>query len=171
MSGIKIVNGASDAGGDECLGPPSDGSSSLPAGIAIYPVLPNGLAGAWPQVKSMVREAVRWSPFTRKLQTVNDVERRLYAGEYRLWLVFRDGEVIAALLTQVVEETQCKVLDIAYGAGRFMDEWIGEFYAMMDDLACEMDCKFIRIEGREGWGKPLGKLGFEEAYRAYMIEV
>jgi len=164
------VNGASENA--ESLEPPyADDASSGSAGIAIAPVLPQGLGDVWPKVKRMVHESVRWSPFTRRLATINDVERGLYEGDYTLWIVFRDGAVIGAVLTSFTCEPQCKVLDISYGAGEDVKEWAHDLYELMDDLAIEHDCRFIRIEGRAGWGDVLGDLGFKEAYRAFMIEV
>lgn len=129
------------------------------------------LGETWPRVKRMVRDAVRWSPFTRKLQTINDVEQQLYEGVYKLWLCFEDGKVIAAVVTAIVEECQCKVLNVAYGAGERPEDWAALLFEELDDYATETDCRFIRIEGRPGWGSILNPLGFAEAYRAYMIEV
>lgn len=165
------ANGKDEGGTGSLTAPPSPYSESNQDQITITKVVPEALDATWPKVKRMVRDAVRWSPFTRKLQTINDVERILYEGGYQLWMVFNDGMTVGAVLTVVVQECQCKVLNIAYGAGEDVKSWAADLYEVMDDEATEQDCRFIRIEGREGWGKILEPLGFEEAYRAYMVEV
>ena len=145
--------------------------SSPSASIQVQRVAPAALEAVWPRVQRMLRESVRWSPYTRKLQTINDVRARVFAGDYTLWLIFDDTEIAAAVVTRLTDEAQCRVLDVLYGAGERLLEWLEPLYETLDDEATETDCRFIRVEGRPGWGKALEAVGAVEVCRTYMVEV
>lgn len=149
----------------------SPGAEEASAECIVHRIVPAALNGVWHKVKPMIREAVRWSPITSRLETINDVERKTYDGTYQLWIVFKGGDVLAAALTCIAEHSQCKVLDVVYGAGEELEEWLEEIYKTLDDEAVEQDCRFIRIEGRHGWGDALSKVGFQKAYSTFMREV
>ena len=134
-------------------------------------IVPDALDVMWPKVQKLIRESVKSSPITSRLETINDVRNRTYMGDYQLWCIFKNGEVIAAALTMVTTKTRARILDVVYGAGEGLFEWIEEFYQTLDDEAVELDCRFLRLEGRADWSSTLKKLGFEQAYAAFMKEV
>lgn len=144
---------------------------SGPARILVHPIVEAALRSVWPAVKPMIREAVRWSPITSRLETINDVEAKVAAGEYKLWCVFKGGEIIGAVITSIAEHSRCRVLDVHYGAGDDLHSWFREMHATLDEEAVETDCRFIRIMGRDGWAKFGDELGYQKAFSVLMKDV
>lgn len=134
-------------------------------------VVVEAVDGIWAHVEPMIRSAANWSETTIKMEVIDDIKAKLKDGEYALWLCLRDGQVIAAVVVGTTQHSRCMVVDIHYGGGMSLEQWIGPFYRVIVDRARAAGCRFIRVCGRDGWGKPLRKLGFSKAYVAFMREI
>ena len=150
---------------------PSEQEAAAPGEILCEHVTLNALDGVWHLVEPMLKEAVNWSEITAKMEGIDDIFLKLKGGKYALWLCLRDGQVLAAIVLGVTEHSRCLVVDIHYGGGLEMKHWIGPFCETIVDKSRNAGCRFIRINGRKGWAAPLKKLGFTEAYVAFMREI
>ena len=139
--------------------------------ISCEHVVIDAIDGIWKHVEPMLKEAANWSEITAKMEGVDDVHAKLKNGEYALWLCLRDGQVLASVVVGTTTHSRCLVVDIHYGGGMDMHHWIEPFYETIVDRARTNGCRFVRICGRDGWGKPLRKLGFVKAYTAFMREI
>lgn len=80
--------------------------------------------------------------------TIEDVEDELRANRAQLWELGN-----SSLITVVAEYPRCRVLRVWLAGGQ-LDEFVGGL-GVLDDLARELDCTRIEIEGRKGWARIL----------------
>jgi hypothetical protein len=139
--------------------------------ISCEHVVIDAIDGIWHRVMPMLKDAANWSEITAKMEGVDDIHAKLKDGEYALWLCLRDGQVLAAVVVGTTTHSRCMVVDIHYGGGMELEHWIGPFYETIVDRGRTAGCRFIRVCGRDGWGRPLKKLGFTKAYTAFMREI
>ena len=150
---------------------PSEQEAASPGEITCEHVVVEAIDGVWHRVEPMLKESVNWSETTAKMEGIDDIFLRIKGGQYALWLCLRDGQVLAAVVLGVTEHSRCLVVDIHYGAGMDLEHWIAPFCDTIVDKSRNAGCRFIRVNGRKGWAKPLKKLGFTEAYVAFMREI
>ena len=112
---------------------------------------------------------MRWDELKHTLEpaldgsyTLEDVWHEIKAGRAAFW-PFPNSAVV----TQVCEFPQRRVLRIWLAGGR-LDE-LERAFGFMDELADELGCQAIEIDGRKGWGKVLKD--FEAKRVVYTKEV
>ena len=152
--------------GGESQSPPS-----VESAIVCVSIVPTAIEGIWPKIEKMIRESVEWADFGPRIESTDDVRQKLLANKYELFVCLQGGTILAALIVSIAHHSRCSVLDIHYGAGHNMDLWIQPFYDLIIEQARQQGCRFIRIEGRAAWAKPLGKFGFKKAYTGFLLEI
>lgn len=150
---------------------PSEQEAAAPGEILCEHVTLNALDGVWHLVEPMLKEAVKAVEIQAKMEGIDDIFLKLKNNKYALWLCLRDGQILAAIVLGVTEHSRCLVVDIHYGGGLELEHWIKPFYETIEDKARSAECRFIRVCGRDGWARPLKKLGFAKAYTAFMKEI
>jgi hypothetical protein len=91
--------------------------------------------------------------------TAKDICDRLADGRMQLWAAEFDDAVTTAAITQVITYPSCKAMNIFAVAGKgygLWEDWIAEVCAW----AKTTGCRYVEIQGREGWKKLLP--GFRE---------
>lgn len=113
------------------------------------------VAGAWPAVKHFVERALADGPGRI---TADDVEEQLRAGGMQLWtLITSEGEpeVLAVLVTEIIDYPRKRVLDLAFMAGDRMELWLAALPAL-EAWAVTQGIEQIQIQGRPGWERVTG---------------
>ena len=113
------------------------------AKIEIVPVLADNLMPYVGPVIPLLEPALAREGDVR----VIDVFAELNAGRMQLWAIERDGQVIAAVVTKLVNRPLRKLLQILYVGGRNIEDWID------------------RLEVIEGWAKSEGAVKVEVVCR------
>jgi len=115
----------------------------------------NAIDGAWPAVKHFVERAVA-SGLGRI--DADDVKAQLLEGGMQLWaLVTAEGEpeVLAVLVTEIMQYPRKRVLDLALMAGDRMDVWL-EALPLLEEWAAAHGIDQVQIHGRKGWERVTG---------------
>ena len=113
----------------------------------------------WNKVKGHLSDALEYS---NGMSDINDVRDSLAKNEADLWV----GKN-SAIVTQVMETHKAKAL-VYYLAGGDLKELI-EMTEHIENLAKDMGCSKVLINGRAGWGKALG--GYKERTRIFEKEL
>lgn len=105
----------------------------------------------WKDVAPMIERALAY--FDDRVG-IDDIYQSLKAKNNQLWLVFRGGEILTAVITEIAIYPKKKVLTIAYLAGRDFKSWQYGL-SVLKDFAKSHGCSCIEIRGRRGWEKLL----------------
>lgn len=111
--------------------------------------------GAWPAVKHFVERAI--SEGTGRI-TPDDVFEQLRSGGMQLWaLITADGEpeVVAVLVTEIIDYPRRRVLDLALMAGDRMELWIDSL-PVLEKWAVANGVDQVQVHGRKGWERVTG---------------
>lgn len=122
-------------------------------------MLYKGNSNDWNKAKGYLSDALEYGD---GLSDINDVRDLLAKQKADLWV----GEK-SAIVTQVVETHKAKVL-FYYLAGGNLEEIIG-MTEHIENLAKDMGCSKVLINGRAGWGKALS--GYKERTRIFEKEL
>lgn len=99
--------------------------------------------------------------------TVDDIGKRIQSEEQQLWILAnKENEIIGALVTQVWETPQKKIMEIVACAGGTkddrLDEYLYESMKELENFARLNYCDVMRVEGRKGWSRSLEPYGFKQ---------
>lgn len=121
----------------------------------------------FPLVWKEAREhLVRFEKAARGGCTADDLGRMIVDDKQQLWIIANDdNEIIGAIVTQVSDLPQKKVLEIVACAGNSdnrLDEFLYESMKELEEFARLNYCDVIRVEGRKGWSRALKPYGFDQ---------
>lgn len=139
--------------------------------ITCWHVVIEALDGIWHHVEPKLKAAADWSETTAKMEGVDDIYAKLQSGEYALWLVIQNGEILAAVVVGTTIHSRSMVIDVHYGAGEHMSTWLKPFCDEIVERGRRQGHRFIRVQGRKGWGKALKAVGFHEVCTTFMREI
>ncbi len=95
---------------------------------------------------------------------LTDIIKDIKNNDRQLWVVKRDNDYIAAIVTMIyTTQSGLKVGEITLAGGSEHDSWdhfpdgVGEWFKLHG-------CKYIDIIGRKGWERLYSKRGFRNAY-------
>ena len=175
-SRVDIVDSSDDGGARVNSDPPerarsSSSDTSRPGEVVWEPVVPNAVPGIWHRIEPMIKRSMQWNDFSAKIECIDDIYQALVDDQYGLWICTRDGHLIAAIIVYVAQYPRCSIVDICYGAGEEIDQWMQPFYDLIVDRARAIGARFIRIEGRPGWQRKLKSLGFQKVSEEFLLEI
>lgn len=78
----------------------------------------------------------------------------ILAGDRQLWMVLKDGEVVASVLTMIQEYHGKRTGTLTHAGGQGADEWFHIVNPIGDYFKAE-GCETFQIIGRKGWLKYL----------------
>ncbi len=109
---------------------------------------------------------VRFEKMSRGAYRVDDIGKMISEDKHQLWLIAdEDSKIIGAIVTQVSELPQKKVMEIvAFGGGEDnrLGEFIHEAMEQLEEFARINYCDVMRVEGRKGWVRVLKPHGFKQ---------
>ncbi len=109
---------------------------------------------------------VRFEKMSRGSYTVDDIAKMVSEDKQQLWLIVNeDNKIIGAIVTQVSELPQKKVMEIVACAGdtdNRLDEFLYEGMEQLEEFARINYCDVMRVEGRKGWVRALKPYGFKQ---------
>lgn len=87
-----------------------------------------------------------------------DILRLIKDRHMQCWLGHKDGQVFAVGITQILVYPQRKILGVPFVGSKGNDlEALQDYFQILKEYADAMGCKALRVWGRDGWKKVLGK--------------
>jgi len=112
----------------------------------------------WSIVKPMVAAAlVHESNFC----TDEDIYNSVRARKMQLWVAADDGNIVACMVSEIVEYPRTKVAHIVVLGGDSIASWISarDQWELFELWAGRMGCKYIEAHARPGIGKLTKEIG------------
>jgi len=113
----------------------------------------------WPEVKPFIERALEKAHGEYKSA---DIYNALHRKDMQLWI---GGELLYVGVTQILTyPSGLKVVEIVLTAGDNLDQWVKDSNTYIEEWAKSLGADQIRVYGRHGWSKVLGKIGFNHGY-------
>lgn len=134
----------------------------MPSLVEIRPILSSDIDLYWPQVAPLLQRAVDKSLGEFTIEHIHDL---LIEAEKTLWIVFRDGDIIAAVTTRIDHYgySGIKNVTIDYAAGKDFSDW-SSFTDYIEPIYKDLGCDNILIAGRLGWLRLHTDKGYKSIY-------
>lgn len=110
------------------------------------------LARLWHAVEPLLKRATDRSQCYEPI----DLLRLAMAGQMGIWLVEREGEIVAALACKIEQYPRRRILEMLFCGGTRMRDWLPAAVPFFDDVARNAGCDAIACMGRAGWARAWG---------------
>ncbi len=118
--------------------------------VQAVPIDAGLIDGFWPKVAPWVAAALPWARGRWTLESIHDD----LTGDFkRLWCVFRDNQVISAVVTVNTDFPAVRVSTILLCGGADADSWVPLILRNIEAAARAEGCGQVEIIGRPGWRK------------------
>jgi hypothetical protein len=129
-----------------------------------YLVPPHYIPAEWPYIYELLEPAVersggRWS--------MSALLQSLCTGDHSLWITMKDGDRVAALVTQKAHYPHSTMLAIQFLGGTGFDEWGDGLLTSLEEFARSTNCNGVEAVGRFGFWPFFKKHNYNRAYCTY----
>ena len=115
-----------------------------------FPLYPEQVAVAWPQLLPLVEFFVRKTCMV----SAQEIARQLASGDCQLWC-YHDGDFRGICVTRIYADAIGKVCELWACVGMEIDEVIDGSVSQLERWAADVGCYKTRIIGRLGWERRL----------------
>lgn len=127
-------------------------SESTPIGqCRVVMVAPEDIPYIWGDVVPLLNEALKHSE--GELLS-DDLLDHLDNEDLKMWIALQDGDVIACMVTEIIEYPRKKIVRVITLAGRDMDLWY-DFLPLVEGYAIRNDCSALEAWTRKGMTRKL----------------
>lgn len=132
--------------------------------IEIRPILINDVDLYWPEVSPLIEKALEYG-MAKYEWTIDGILDVLYKGEKSLWVIFKDNNIIAAVITSVIDYTYTgkRAASIDFAGGSDFSSW-SMFTDYIEPIYKNIGCDIITIAGRLGWLRLHTDKGYKSIY-------
>jgi hypothetical protein len=113
----------------------------------------------WPQISPGLEDLL--DNHSLGTWSVDDVLWHLRVGKWQLFIVSDDVNRLIACLVCSIMEGHKKTLEIGLCWGTDANSWSGEVTDAFDQIAQEMGCDQLALDGRPGWRNIMRKHGYK----------
>jgi len=132
--------------------------------VEIRPIYTVDLPNYWPKVAPLIDKALDFGN-ARFEWTIEGIYETLLNQEKSLWVIFKDEEVIAAVITSMTYHnyTGNKSVSIDFAGGSDFKSW-SMFTNYIEPIYKQLGCGMITIAGRLGWLRLHTDKGYKPIY-------
>jgi len=120
----------------------------------------------WPQVEEYLEGAAQ---YTHGRFTASNIYDRIVEDGYILWVAFEDDVILGAVVTNVLDYPQKKVLAMPYCGGVELHRWKDPMLALLRKFAAQVGCQAIEATARKGWAKVFKDDGYKEQWVTFEL--
>ena len=113
----------------------------------------------WSQIKPLLEKALD------ETYTISDIYKGLLDDRMQLFISWNDDRVESAVVTEIAQYPQSKVLRYFLAGGTNLDNWLERIQKIIEKFAKQENCTHLEVAGRKGWVKKLK--GFR--VKAYLL--
>jgi hypothetical protein len=135
--------------------------------ITVSAVPTEHLAVCWPSVEAFLDGAAKR---TYGRYTVSNIYDRIEEDGYQLWVAFDEhSKIKGAVVTNILDYPQRKVLSMTYCGGENLSEWKDPMLDILRRYAADMGCDCIEAVARKGWAKVFRADGYKERWVTFEL--
>ena len=120
----------------------------------------------WPKVEAFLEGAAE---YTHGRFTASNIYDRIVEDGYVLWVAFEGDVIIGAVVTNVLDYPQKKVLAMPYCGGVELVKWKDPMLALLRKFAAQVGCQAIEATARKGWAKVFKDDGYKEQWVTFEL--
>ena len=113
----------------------------------------------WSQVAPLLEKALD------ETYTIKDILYGLANDRMQLFISWNDNKVESAVVTEIAQYPQSKVLRYFLAGGTNLENWLERIQEVIEKFAKKENCTHLEVAGRKGWVKKLK--GFR--VKAYLL--
>ena len=122
----------------------------------------------WDFIKDLLLYALKYSD---NKYTIDDILHHILQRNMQLWVIEdNDHAIHAAIVTQIVQYPNKKVMFILLVAGVKFDDWSHVLHNFIL-FAKDHQCDAIQGYGRAGWERRLAPLGFKKIHTVFSYPI
>jgi hypothetical protein len=127
------------------------------------------LAEWWPEVYDGIESALNNSD---NLQTMRGIYDYLASGDWVLWLVLEDGDLLGAALTEILTTAKGLYCNVPFGYSKDPRRDIHQyFFPHIEEIARELEFAGVKfISKRPGYARKAKSMGYERGFVEYRKE-
>ena len=113
----------------------------------------------WSQVAPLLSKALD------ETYTIDDIYKGLIKDRMQLFISWNDDRVESAVVTEIAQYPQSKVLRYFLAGGTNLENWLERIQTIIEKFAKKENCTHLEVAGRKGWVRKLK--GFK--VKAYLL--
>jgi hypothetical protein len=113
----------------------------------------------WSQVAPLLEKALD------ETYTIEDIYKGLLNDRMQLFISWNDNKVESAVVTEIAQYPQSKVLRYFLAGGTNLENWLERIQQVIEKFAKQENCTHLEVAGRKGWVRKLK--GFR--VKAYLL--
>ncbi len=117
------------------------------------------LEAVWLTAAPLIDKAVAYSHGETDIDCVHE---DLATGESKLLTVSDAGEMIAAIVLDMHQHPRKKICVVSFAGGAQKELWCKQVMPHIEKIAKAAGADAVYINGRRGWLRELGPLGYDE---------
>ena len=135
--------------------------------IQVSMVPPQYLDTCWDKIEEFAEKAAK---FTYGRYTASNIRDLIADGEHQLWVAFdEDNKIKGAVVTNICNYPQRKVLSMTYCGGENLVEWKDPMLDLLRRYAKDVGCDGIEAVARKGWAKVFKDDGYKERWVTFEL--
>jgi len=113
----------------------------------------------WSQVAPLLEKALD------ETYSIKDILYGLANDRMQLFISWNNNKVESAVVTEIAQYPQSKVLRYFLAGGNNLDNWLERIQEVIEKFAKKQNCTHLEVAGRKGWVRKLK--GFK--VKAYLL--
>jgi hypothetical protein len=132
-------------------------------------VLPEDYDNIWSYINDYMDACAK---YTYGRFNVEDIKRHLETNKMQqLWIAYQDDVVYGAVITEIQQYPQMRVLTMHFTGGKELPKWKDEMLSLLQRFAKDHECSVIESYGRLGWKRVFKNDGFKSKFMLYELPV
>ena len=120
----------------------------------------------WEKIEAFIAKAAE---YTYGRYTVSNIHDLVMDGEYQLWIAYDGKDFKGAVVTNIINYPQRKLLGMQFCGGEELSTWKDPMLDLLKRFARDSGCEGIESTGRPGWAKVFQNDGYKATWVTYEL--
>lgn len=122
----------------------------------------------WNKIEPFMEKAVE---YTYGRYTLNNIYDMAKEGDHQLWVAYDGNDFKAAVLTNLMNYPNRRVLCMGFCGGVELSEWKDPMLSLLRRYAKDMGCDSIEAFGRPGWANVFKNDGYQAKWITFELSI
>jgi hypothetical protein len=120
----------------------------------------------WDKIEDFIAKAAK---YTYGRYTVGNIYDLVKESDYQLWVAYDGKDFKGAVVTNIINYPQRKLLGMQFCGGEELDTWKPQMLDLLKRFARDSGCGAIESTGRPGWAKVFQNDGYKATWVTYEL--